>query len=267
MIFKSIVQNSFSPLVVRFTCLILTIGSVSLVTTHGYAAQVNYALWEKVLNTYVDDHGYVNYEGLKSNRSPLDNFIKNEIENRDINTFSDTGKKAFWINAYNALTMRLIIDHYPLRLGGIRTINWGRPWDVKWKVSGRTLTLSQIEHEILRKWNPIDPRIHFVINCASIGCPRIPDTHFNPEQLEEQLDRETVRFINDTEKVRLDRSNNVLYHSAIFNWFEEDFFSVSSSKLEFILKYLNEADKKYILLNKERIQLKEMKYDWALNKQ
>ena len=251
----------------RMMGLFLMMGFLILGVKPVQAEPVNYQVWENILQTYVNDNGLVNYDGLKKNRNVLDKFIKNEVENTDISHFSKIEQKTFWINAYNALTMRLIVDNYPLRFGGIRTINWGKPWDLKMKAAGRSLSLGQIEHEILRKWNPIDPRIHFAINCASIGCPKLPKTPFTSDQLDEQLNREAIRFINDKEKVRLDRSKNILYHSAIFNWFEEDFFAVSANKVDFILKYLNSDDKAYILKNRNKIQLKELKYDWGLNKQ
>ncbi len=219
--------------------LFVMMGLLTLGVKSVQAESVNYNQWDKILYTYVNEKGLVNYDELKKNRKALDEFIKKEIENTNISHFSKRGQKTFWINAYNALTMRLIVDHYPLRFGGIRTINWGKPWDIKMKVAGRSLSLGQIEHEILRKWHPMDPRIHFAINCASMGCPKLANTAYTSEQLDKQLNREAIRFINDKEKVRLDRSKNILYHSAIFNWFEEDFLKVSASKLDFILKYLN----------------------------
>lgn len=233
----------------------------------AYAEEINYENWERVLNTYVDDNGRVNYDELKNNRVNLDVFIEEQLENVDISDLSKNAQKAFWINAYNALTMRLIVDHYPLKLGGIRTINWGRPWSVKMTVARRQLSLGEIEHEILRKWDPIDPRIHFAINCASGGCPKLPNTYFDPDVLDEQLDFQTRRFVNDPQKVKLDRSKNILYHSAIFNWFEEDFLVDNPDKLTFILKYINEESKRYILSHKDEMTLKEFHYDWGLNKQ
>jgi hypothetical protein len=238
-----------------------------LFAVRGYAAGINYSQWEQVLNAYVDHDGRVNYKGLKENRSLLDGFLEQNMQDADINALSDNEQKAFWINAYNALTLRLIVDHYPMKFGGIRTINWGRPWSIPMKVAGRPLTLSEIEHEILRKWDPIDPRIHFAINCASIGCPKLPNTHFDPEQLEMQLDKEAKRFINDPQKVRLDRSNNILYYSAIFDWFDEDFVNGDAGVTEYILKYFDGNDKDYILENGGQVRLKTLNYDWGLNEQ
>jgi len=174
-------------------------------------------------------------------------------------------KKAFWINAYNALTLRLIVDKYPLILGGIRTINWGQPWDIKLKAANLDISLGEIEHNILRKWDPADPRIHFVLNCASLGCPKLPTKPFDPQHLDQQLHYETRRFINDHEKIRLDKRANILYYSELFIWYREDFLVVSNNILEYIQKYLNDADKAF--LGSQDVELKKIKYDWGLNKQ
>ncbi|MBZ0165358.1 MAG: DUF547 domain-containing protein [Candidatus Omnitrophica bacterium] len=246
-------------MLVSLFCLPLTITNTAL------AANIDYTAWENVLNTYVNDQGRVDYQGLKANRALLDGFIQRQIENADIGALNDNEQKAFWINAYNALTLRLIIDNYPLRFGGIRTINWGRPWSITMKAAGRELSLGDIEHDILRKWDPIDPRIHFAINCASGGCPVLPNTHFDPAKLDQQLTSVSQQFMNNREKVRLDRSKNILYHSEILKWFEEDFLAVAPDLLAYIRKYINDDDKKYLENNKVRTTT--LKYDWGLNAQ
>lgn len=228
---------------------------------------IDYTDWEQILNTYVSDAGLVDYKGIKANRAALDTFIRKNIESADISQLSKDEQMAFWINSYNALTVRLIVDHYPLKFGGIRTINWGRPWSIKMKVAGQQLTLGDIEHEILRKWDPIDPRIHFAINCASGGCPKIINTHYNPDTLDKQLDQVTREFANNAQKNRLDRKKNILYHSAIFSWFEEDFLATHSGILDYIVDYINPEDRDYLKKKAQRIKLKELKYDWGLNQQ
>ena len=257
----------FLPVAVTSRMISLAAGMIfsTALVVPAWATAVDYALFEKVLKTYVNGDGKVDYAGLKENIGPLDGFLREQVEEADISALSDNAQKAFWINAYNALTLRLIVGRYPLRYGGIRSINWGRPWSVKMKAAGKTLTLGDIEHEILRKWDPIDPRIHFAINCASIGCPKLPDASFDPARLDEQLDREARRFINDPEKVRLNREKNILYHSAIFDWFEEDFLAVAPALTDYILKYLNEKDKAYILEHRDAVELKALSYDWGLN--
>ncbi len=224
---------------------------------------VDYNIWNNVLRTYVNDEGLVNYDGLKANRGKLDQFVA-QVKTANIDSLSSNEKKTFWINAYNALTLNLIVDNYPLKFGGIRTINWGRPWSIKMKVANQDLTLGEIEHEILRKWDPIDPRIHFAINCASIGCPKLPNKPFYPETLDEQLEFEAKRFINDKEKIRLDKTTNILHFSAILDWFKDDFLVVEEDILSYIKRYLNEEDVNY--LESHEVTLKASKYDWGLNK-
>lgn len=249
------------------TFLLSILMTLTMFTASAFAQSPDYTSWERILNTFVNEQGRVDYEGLKANRVPLDTFIQTQIENADISKLEGNQLKAFWINAYNALTLRLIVDNYPLKFGGIRTINWGKPWDIKMKAAGRELSLNGIEHGILRKWDPIDPRIHFAINCASVGCPKIPNTHFDPGRLNEQLDHEARRFFNDPEKTKLDRKKNTVYHSEILNWFKEDFLAVSETKLDYILKYLNDEDTAYISQNRNKVKIKKIKYDWGLNKQ
>lgn len=223
-----------------------------------------YQLWANVLKEHVDDQGRVNYDKLKESRADLDAFIE-KVRDADIDKMSDIEQKAFWINAYNALTMQLIADKYPLKFGGIRTINWGRPWSIKMRAAHRDLTLGDIEHNILRKWDPPDPRVHFALNCASIGCPKLPNKVFDPRRLNEQLDFEARRFINDPQKVRLNRATNTLHYSELLNWYEEDFLVVAEDKLSYIKKYLNEGDRAY--LDAHEVILRIIKYDWGLNKQ
>ena len=223
----------------------------------AWAGSIDYSGYEKILNAHVNDQGRVDYEAILRDHSALDIFITTQIEKADISDFTDNELKAFWITAYNALTLKLIVDHYPPRFGQIRGINLGRPWDVKMRAAGREITLNEIEHEILRKWDPIDPRIHFAINCASIGCPKLPNTHFVPETLDEQLERETLRFIYDPEKVYV--KEDVLYYSSIFKWFKEDFIATHGSVKDYILSYLKHDG--------EIKKIKALKYDWGLNKQ
>jgi len=222
--------------------------------------QQEYHQWAKVLKEYVDDQGRVDYGKLKSNRADLDAFIE-KVRNTSISQMSENEKKAFWINAYNALTLRTIIDHYPTK--SIRFINFGFVWKVAKHVAQGKHSLANIEHQILRPLG--DPRIHFALNCASIGCPKLPNIPFEPQRLEDQLDHETRRFINDPQKVRLDRDENVLYHSELFNWYEDDFLIVAEDKLSYIKEYLNEDDRVY--LDTHEVVLRKIKYDWGLNKQ
>lgn len=249
-----------------FTGLIFFILSIAI-SYNAEAAAVDYTSYAKILHIYVNTEGRVDYKGLLQHRDMLDTFIRDQIEEADLSDKTPAQKKAFWINAYNALTLRLILDHYPPPFGQIRGIHWGRPWSLPMRAAGRDITLNDIEHKILRKWQPPDPRIHFAINCASIGCPKLPDVPFLPQTLDQQLNQQAVRFNNDPEKVRLDRTNNILYHSAIYKWFKEDFVAQKGSILDFILQYINPEDRAYLQKNRDKIKLRTIPYDWGLNKQ
>lgn len=231
-----------------------------LFTAYPVEAVVDYQLWANVLGKYVDENGLVNYEGLLQDRADFDKFM-DQIETADISGLSDIEKKAFWINAYNAITVDVILKKYPVK--SIRRINFGLVWEVPRRAAGKRRSLGHIEHKIIRPLG--DPRIHFAINCASIGCPKLPNKPFYPETLDAQLEAETKRFINDTEKIRLDRSTNTLYHSAILSWFEEDFLVTDPDLLSYIKRYINPDDLAY--LNQNEVKLKKAKYDWGLNKQ
>lgn len=245
-------------LFITLFCSVLQISNVS--AEEEFIGQIHYRLWANTLKNYVNDKGRVDYEGLLKNREEFDQFIT-YIENVNIETMTPVEAKAFWINVYNALTVKVILDKYPVN--SIRHINFGLVWEIGRKAAGSEYSLSYIEHKILRPLG--DPRIHFAINCASIGCPVLLNTPFYPDQLDGQLEDAARKFINDPEKVRLDRDKRILYHSAIFSWFEEDFF-VSAVDIEAYIKlYLNDSDKAF--LNEHNVSVKRMRYDWGLNKQ
>jgi len=242
----------------RLSVFLITFLSLVNVST---AEIIDYTSWAKVLKTYVNDQGRVNYKGLKDNRNNLDAFIQH-IETLDTNQLTNADEiKAFWINAYNALTLKTILDNYPTK--GIRTIDFGLVWKIPKNIAQKKLSLEHIEHKIVRPMG--DPRIHFALNCASIGCPKLPNRPFYPKQLDTQLDYETQRFINDPEKIYLDRESNILYHSELLNWYEDDFLIEVETKLSYIMKYLNKNDRSYI--ETHPVKLKKIKYDWGLNEQ
>ena len=237
----------------------------SFISTAVYAQNTwnsaqSYELFNNALQKYVNDQGLVNYQGVKSDSKDFVRFIY-DLEDADISKLEGDDLKTFWINAYNAITLKVVSGAYPVK--GIRRINFGFVWEKSRKVAKIKKSLGDIEHKILRPLG--DPRIHFAINCASIGCPKLPNEVFVAEKLEEQLERETKRFINDSTKVRLDKAEKILYHSAIFKWFEEDFVKTHGSIQNYIASYINEEDKKY--LQNYEVKLKSLKYDWGLNKQ
>lgn len=187
--------------------------------------------WNTLLQKHVSNKGNVNYKGFKNNRKDLVNYIALLSKFMPNNTWKKEDKLAYWINAYNALTVDLILRNYPLK--SIKDIK--DPWDQRlWKLGEKWYNLNQIEHQILRKMD--EPRIHFAIVCASYSCPKLSNKAYTAIDLERQLVRATRDFLKDPEKNNLTENNIKI--SKIFKWFAKD-FKTAGSLLDFINKYSN----------------------------
>jgi hypothetical protein len=234
-------------------------------------AYVNYAV---VLDEYVNDEGWVDYQALKQNRQKLDAFNATlaAVSPARYQGWSETEQIAFWLNAYNSLTLEAIIDNYPT--DSIRDIPgvWKR---LQFTVVGQDMTLDEIEHATLRKvYN--EPRIHMALVCASISCPKLRDEPYTGEQLDAQLDDQTREFLSHPRNFKIDRQAGTVYLSSIFKWFGEDWektyggnekFSKFNDKegavLNFVSQYLNESDRQYLQQGDYPIDY--LDYDWSLN--
>ena len=163
---------------------------------------------------------------------------------------TDTKKKVFWINVYNAFTVQLIIENYPLK--SIKDLR--RPWDQSFiEIGGEKITLNTIEHKILRPMG--DPRIHFAIVCASQSCPKLLNHAYEPSTLEDQLKNVTTVFINDPLKNNINKSSVKI--SKIFKWFKTDF-----PKREAFIAFLNSYSNIKILAQAD---VDYLNYNWGLN--
>lgn len=217
------------------------------------------SLYAELLARYVVDGG-VDYQGFKSDEKKLDQYLA-ILESADPETMSRDDRFAFYVNAYNAWTIKLILSAYP----GIKSIkelgSWfTSPWKKKiCRINGKILTLDDIEHAILRPQFK-DPRVHFAVNCASKGCPKLISEPYNGAALERQLDAAARGFINDPEKNYLD--GDTLYVSSIFKWFAEDF---NHDIPAFFSRYASEDLKQRIDEKTGRIKVKYLDYDWTLN--
>jgi Protein of unknown function, DUF547 len=171
---------------------------------------------------------------------------------------------AFWIDAYNVLAIDLVAQHYPVAsikdIGSLLRPVWKRPAG---NVGGRTVTLDEIEHGIVR---PIgDPRVHAVVICASTSCPALPREPLRAERLAPQLDAAMRRWMADPEKgLRIDRAANTVTLSRIFDWFEED-FSAAGGVLAFVARYAPDADRAWLQTHRAGARLSYFDYDWAVN--
>ena len=206
--------------------------------------------WTSILQSNVSDKGAVDYANIKKQRDNLNKYIKSLTAYLPAETWSKKEKLAYWINAYNALTVDLIIRNYPVK--SIKDIK--NPWKQRlWKLGDKTYSLEEIEHDILRKMN--EPRIHFAIVCASYSCPKLQNKAFIAEDLETQLTTATKEFLAD--KNRNEISENSIELSKIFSWFSKD-FTENGTLIEFLNQYSMVQ-----ISPKAKKRFKD--YNWALN--
>jgi hypothetical protein len=190
---------------------------------------INHDLWDRLLKTHVSDNGKVNYQAINKDKTSLDEYINLLSKNTPNNHWSKNETLAYWINAYNALTVDLIIRNYPVK--SIKDIK--DPWKQRlWKLGDQWYNLDDIEHQILRKMD--EPRIHFAIVCASFSCPKLQNYAFTASNLEAQLTESTKTFLADTNRNII--TENELQLSRIFQWFAKD-FKQSGSVIDFINAY------------------------------
>jgi len=221
-------------------------------------------LFDEVLQEHVDENGQVNYTKLKANPEKLEAYLDLLAVTKPTEEWSYNAQLAFWINAYNAVVIKGVIDHYPIT--SVKKVKWfnGFFFRLKFQVAGKTHTPSQIEHGILRGEFP-DPRVHFAIVCASFSCPPIGDSAFSADTIEERLETLTFNFIQNPEHVRIDRTKRSVYLSKIFKWYEDDFMEGYDGVVDFLADYLPAEDAEY--LSSMDIKFRYLDYDWTLNDQ
>lgn len=249
------------------------------------AAELDHSGYDAFLKRYVRN-GFVNYAAVKSEDRELAAYL-HKLEAIDPDAYAHwerDAKIALWINAYNAVTIYGITLNYPIEPGGIvararfpkssiRQI--AGFWDTVFvKIMGTEITLDQIEHRILRK-EFADPRIHFSLVCASLGCPVLSSDAYDGRLLQQQLERDVHRFIHDEQKVRLDTARNRIYVSSIFKWYSEDFRSENSPPwlLNYPKRYrgIMSTIARYVdphqgdLMVNHAPSLHFLDYDWSLN--
>lgn len=209
-----------------------------------------HAQWDRLLKKYVDKNGLVDYKGFMADSTSLNAYL-NQLTTHIPNPSADKREQlAYYINLYNAATVKLVLDHYPLH--SIKDIR--NPWDRKWiPVGGNLRSLGYLEHQILRKMD--EPRIHFAINCASYSCPKLLNQAYTAKGLEAQLDNASRDFILDSARNRI--GSDKLELSQLFNWYKKD-FTRNASLIAFLAPYVQipiHATAKISFLT----------YDWNLN--
>jgi hypothetical protein len=219
-------------------------------TTEQAAAKIDHSQWNALLQKNVSKSGNVNYKGFQKDSKQLQSYLDELASNVPTKSWSKNAVLAYWINAYNAFTVKLILDNYPVK--SIKDIS--NPWGKKFFTLGTTkYSLEQIEHEILRKMS--EPRIHFAINCASFSCPNLLNEAYTESQIEKQLASAAKAFVNDKTKNTI--TANKVEISEIFNWFSSD-FKTKGSLIDFLNQY------SAVKIN-SKAAVKFKTYNWSLN--
>lgn len=209
----------------------------------------DHSSWDQLVRTHVNENGNVNYKGFKNDEANLNLYLECLAKVANPTELPRNEKLAFYINLYNAATVKLILKNYPLK----SILDLEKPFEKEWIVLGdQKVSLTYIENDILRD---MDPRIHMAINCASYSCPKLLNRAFRAETMEAQLEEVTSDFINDPGKNKI--SEQKLELSTIFKWYKED-FTKNGTLIEFINPYVNTNLSK-------NAEISFLTYDWNLN--
>ncbi|MGE0824657.1 MAG: DUF547 domain-containing protein [Candidatus Binatia bacterium] len=222
-------------------------------------AAVDHSVWDALLRRYVDAEGRVAYRDLQTKDATAFAQYLQTLAAAQVDNLSEAEEKALWLNAYNAVIVKGVLDGYTAEgwLSRKRLFSW-----YSIPVAGQARTPDEIEHEILRK-KFRDPRIHFAIVCASTSCPKLRPEAYVPERLDQQLDDAARAFVNDPQRNRVVAGNVAV--SMIFKWFAQDFIDDAGSVWQFVQRFVAE-DKKDVLKG-DAGQLQYLEYDWTLNAQ
>lgn len=229
------------------------------------ARRVDHSAFDTLLARYVDDFGGVRYAAWKrDDDAALDAYL-DAMRAVDPSALADTSEiLAFWINVYNALTIDAILHFYPVASIKDKVSPVGHSvWDdYTITVAGQERSLNDIEHKILRKL--AEPRIHFAIVCASIGCPPLRNEAFTGPALDRQLDANTRAFFASEEHIQFDTAANTVRLSPILDWFGEDFGGSTAAKLAFVSRFVS-YDAQRAVLGSKKARVEYLDYDWRLN--
>jgi hypothetical protein len=230
------------------------------------AASFDHAPLDALLATHVTTDGLVRYDALAKDRTRLDNYLQS-IAKIDMSTLPAPEQKALLINAYNAYTLALILDNLPSGITSIRQID--SPWkQERFVVAGHTLSLDNIEHNLLRPTFR-DPRIHFALNCASIGCPPLRPHAFHPDALDQELDMATRDALARPRWCKLDGGK--LHLTKLLDWYGADMTAPDASPRAdsipaWVARFAPQDVAAHIAQHHGQPPVTFMEYDWQLNR-
>lgn len=223
-----------------------------------------HALFTELLERHVKD-GRVDYAALKTRPDPLNAYLDQvaAVTESEFKRWPEADRLALLINLYNAATLKLIADHYPVKsikdIGGLLRGPWKQQVV---RLFGQVITLDHLEHEIIRKEYP-DARAHFALVCAARGCPPLRAEAYVGARLSAQLEDAGRAFLGQPEKNRVEIPGRTVHLSPIFKWFSEDFERHAGSVLKFVTPYFSEADRQ--ALARHEFRIRHTDYDWTLN--
>lgn len=219
--------------------------------------------YDLLLKSNIKD-GLANYKSIKEKPESLNSYLDTlaKVDESSFNTWSEEQRLTYLINLYNAATIKLIVDNYPVKsIKNISKEGQG-PWKLEVvNLFGKKISLDHLEHDIIRG-NYNEPRVHFALVCAAVGCPKLPNEPFVASTLNQQLDNRTKLFLSEKDNNYIDENQKTVYLSSIFDWFAQDFNKTHGSVLGFVKEYLPAEEAKKI---NSDYSLKFTEYDWNLN--
>lgn len=241
---------------------------ISLVTvlTTSFAAEFDHSAWDRVLKRFVNDRGEIDYGGIRKDRADMEAYLTAlraaSPKNKPELFPSKEAALAYWINAYNALVTHGVAIKYPVKSVRDLGLLFGFFRAKEYVAGGQTVSLDNIEHDTIRK-EYREPRIHFAIVCASLGCPYLARDAYLPSRLEQQLDAAARAFFSQERNFAVVPAKNQVVLSKIFDWYGKD-FGGTPGVLEFSKRYLPEARRKqFEAMKNPRVRFRD--YDWSIN--
>ena len=267
---RAATDRSFPGLRAFYRLLFLVVLSTQCTPVHASAERAfgqTHARYAAALSNFVKN-GRVDYAGLQSAPQDLDAYLNDlaRVTPEEFATWSRENRLALLLNLYNAQTLRLILDHYPLKsirdIGTLPAAAWR---ELVARFGGQIMTLDHLENKIIRP-DYDEPRVHFALVCAANGCPPLRSEPYVGDRLDEQLDDQAKQFLAIVEKNHFDVAQNTLWLSPIFKWYKEDFTGKAGSLAAYVKPFLPQESRR-ALERSSKLKVLHTNYDWNLNEQ
>jgi len=241
-------------------CLVVAVSAAAVHAAAPNGPSFDHARFDALLRAHVDGAGLVDYAGLAGESAASDAYLAS-LASAPLEELGRDEKLALLINAYNAFTLRLILDHRPV--ASIKDIPSGKRWDDRrWRLAGETLSLNQIEHDRIRP-RFREPRVHFALVCAARSCPPLRAEAYVGERLEAQLADQTRRVHSDERWLQFDPASGTLQLTKLYDWYGSDFLHAAPSVEEYVAA--QELSVRAALDAGHRVKIRWLPYDWSLN--